>query len=80
MKIFKNKGFFFKSVLLHVFLVIIIAFVSVNFWENPIYDTIINSTNATMQGSKDISLIIIDNKSLESSVSFLVELYHYIFP
>mgnify|MGYP000027217939 CR=1 FL=1 len=66
MKIFKNKGFFFKSVLLHVFLVIIIAFVSVNFWENPIYDTIINSTNATMQGSKDISLIIIDNKSLES--------------
>lgn len=66
MKIFKIKGFFLKTILLHLFLVIIIAFVSVNFWENPIYDTIINSANATMQGSKDISLIIIDDKSLES--------------
>ena len=66
MKIFKIKGFFLKSILLHLFLVAIIAFVSVNFWENPIYDTIINSVNATMNGSKDIALVIIDNKSLES--------------
>lgn len=66
MKIFKIEGFFLKTILLHIFLVIIIAFVSINFWENPIYDTIINSSHATMKGSKDISLIIIDDKSLES--------------
>lgn len=66
MKIFKGKTFFFKSILFHLFLVLIIAFVSLNFWENPIYDTIVNSSSATVNGSKDISLIIIDNKSLES--------------
>lgn len=66
MKIFKGKAFFFKSILLHLFLVLVIAFVSINFWENPIYDAIINSSPATVQGSKDISLVIIDNKSLDS--------------
>lgn len=66
MKIFKGKAFFFKSILFHIFLVLIIAFVSINFWENPIYDTIVNSSSATVNGSKDISLVIIDNKSLES--------------
>ena len=66
MKIFKGKTFFIRSILLHIFLVIAIAFVSINFWENPIYDTIINSTSAKITGSKDISLIVIDNKSLDS--------------
>lgn len=66
MKLFKGKAFFFKSIFLHIFLVIIIAFVSVTFWENPIYDTIINSSSATVEGSKDISLVIIDNRSLDS--------------
>ena len=66
MKIFKGKAFFFKSVLLHIFLVLVIAFVSLNFWENPIFDTIVNSSSATVEGSKDISLVIIDNKSLDS--------------
>ena len=66
MKIFKGKTFFIRSILLHIFLVIAIAFVSINFWENPIYDTIINSTSAKIEGSKDISLIVIDDKSLDS--------------
>lgn len=66
MKIFKGKTFFIRSILLHVFLVIVIAFVSINFWENPVYDAIINSSSATVEGSKDISLIVIDNKSLDS--------------
>lgn len=66
MKIFKGKAFFFKSILFHIFLVTIIAIVSLSFWENPIYDTIVNSSSATINGSKDISLVIIDNKSLEN--------------
>lgn len=66
MKIFKGKAFFFKSILLHIFLVLIISFVSITFWENSIFDTVVNSSSATVNGSKDISLIIIDNKSLES--------------
>lgn len=66
MKIFKGKAFFFKSILLHIFLVLVISFVSITFWENPLFDAIVNSSPATVEGSKDISLIIIDNKSLES--------------
>lgn len=65
MKIFKGKAFFFKSIFIHIFLVLIIAFVSINFWENPVYDVMVNSSKATVEGSKDISLVIIDNKSLE---------------
>lgn len=66
MKIFKGKAFFFKSILLHIFLVLIISFVSITFWENPISDAIINSSSNTVETSKDVSLVIIDNKSLES--------------
>ena len=66
MKIFKGKAFFLKTIFFHIFLVLIIAFVSLNFWENPIYDTILNSTNATVSGSDEISLIVIDDKSLDS--------------
>lgn len=66
MKIFKGKAFFFKSILLHIFLMLIIAFVSINFWENSIYDTIVNASSSTENGSKDVVLVMIDNKSLES--------------
>ena len=66
MKIFKGKTFFLKTILLHIFLVAIIAFISTNFWENPVYDTIVNSSPATKNGSKQITLIMIDNKSTES--------------
>ena len=66
MKIFKGKAFFLKTIFFHIFLVFIIAFVSLNFWENPIYDTIVNSANATVSGSDEISLIVIDDKSLDS--------------
>ena len=66
MKIFKGKSFFFKSILLHIFLVCIISFISINFWENPIYDTIVNSSSSTIEGSKDITLVMIDNKSLDN--------------
>ena len=58
MKIFKGKAFFIKSFLLHIFLVAIIAFVSINFWENSIYDTFIKKSSATTQGSDAISLVV----------------------
>ena len=66
MKIFKGKAFFFKSIIFQIFLVLIISFVSINFWENPIYDTFINSSSSLKYGSDEISLIMIDNKSIES--------------
>ena len=66
MKIFKGKGFFFKSILFHIFLVVIISFVSVNFWEKPIGDAIVNASTSTVSGSDDVALVIIDNKSLDT--------------
>jgi adenylate cyclase len=82
MKIFKGKAFFFKSIFVHIFLVLIIAFVSINFWENPIFDTIVNNSSATVEGSKDINLVMIDNKSLESyrwpwARSLYAEIFEY---
>ncbi len=64
MKIFKGKAFFLKTIFFHIFLVLIIAFVSLNFWENPIYDTLVNKINAIQTGSDEISLIVIDDKSV----------------
>ncbi len=65
MKIFKGKAFFFKSILLHIFLTFIIALVSICYWENPVYDTFINSTTNS-NGSENISLVVIDDKSLDT--------------
>lgn len=65
MKIFKGKGFFLKSILLHIFLVLVISFVSVIFWEKPVFDAIINASTSTTTGSDEVSLVIIDNKSLD---------------
>lgn len=84
MKIFKGKIFFIRAALLHIILVFIIGFISINFWENPIYDAIINSTSATVDGSKDISLIVIDNKSLDSyrwpwARSLYGEIFEYLY-
>lgn len=66
MKIFKGKSFFFKTVLFQVFLICVISFISINFWENPIYDMFVKTSVATTHGSDDIALVMIDNKSLES--------------
>ena len=66
MKLFKGKTFFLKSILFHIFLVFLISFVSIYFWEKPIYDAMINASPATIHGSEEISLIVIDDKSLDS--------------
>ena len=65
MKIFKSKAFFLKSLLLHIFLIFVIAFVSISFWENPVFDAITNYTLDNSKSDDNISLVIIDNKSLE---------------
>lgn len=64
MKIFKGKAFFFKSILLYIFLVLVISLVSICYWENPIYDTLIKATSSKSFGSDNISLVVIDNRSL----------------
>lgn len=64
MKIFKGKAFFFKSILLHIFLVLVISFVSICFWENPVYDMLVKASSSNSIGSDEISLVVIDNKSL----------------
>lgn len=64
MKLFKGKAFFIKTIFIHIFLVFIIAFVSLTFWEKPIYDMLLKTTHATHYGSNDISLVVIDNRSL----------------
>ncbi len=67
MKIFKGKAFFFKSVLIYIFLVFVISCVSVIFWENPTCDFIIkNIVKAKPHGSGQIELVMIDNKSIET--------------
>ncbi|MBO6088183.1 adenylate/guanylate cyclase domain-containing protein [bacterium] len=66
MKIFKGKAFFFKSIIFQIFLVLIIAVVSVNFWEDRMYDVMVNKSSSLRQGSDEIALIVIDNKSIES--------------
>ncbi len=66
MKIFKGKAFFFKSILLHIFLVSIIALISITFWENPVYDFFVHSVvNRGQHGSNNIQLVMIDNKSID---------------
>ena len=66
MKIFKGKAFFFKTIIFQLFLILIISYVSLSFWENPVYDTMINLANAKTGGSEDITLIIIDDKSIQT--------------
>lgn len=66
MKIFKGKSFFFKSILFHIFLVVVIIFISVNFWEDRIYDVMIKKLTVLQHGSDEVALIVIDNKSVES--------------
>ena len=66
MKIFKGRAFFLKSLLFQIFLIFVISFVSISFWENPVFDTITNYTLKAFKSDDSISLVMIDNKSLET--------------
>lgn len=82
MKIFKGKAFFFKSILLYLFIISVIALVSIIFWENPINDTLTKITSSNSSASDDISLVVIDNQSLTAQRwpwprSFYGEIFNY---
>lgn len=64
MKIFKGKAFFFKTILLQIFLIALISFISITFWENSIYDIFIQNSKATVESTDDTILIMVDNKSI----------------
>ena len=67
MKIFKGKAFFIKSILLHIFLVFVISLISITFWENSFYDLFTKNVSQSANiGSKNIELIMIDDKSVDA--------------
>lgn len=66
MKIFKGKAFYIKSILLHIFLIFVISLVSITFWENAFYDLFTKNVSKSGNiGSKNIELIMIDDKSVD---------------
>lgn len=82
MKIFKGKAFFFKSVIFHILLMLVISFISISFWENPVCDTIINTSQifSPKYGSDDVVLVMIDdNSTKEYKWPWQRELYAEIF-
>ncbi len=64
MKKFKSKLFFIKSFFLHLFLSIIVIFLSWQFIEPSAYNFMIKNFSATKSGSDNISVIVIDDKSI----------------
>ncbi len=65
MKIFKQKIFFIKSLLLHIFLSVIIILISWQFFEPAVYNLMQEWFVARDNGSNEIVLIVIDDKSTE---------------
>lgn len=65
MKIFKGKSFFFKSILIHVFLVSVVALVSIFFWEKSFYNVIVRSFAEPIADKSDVVLLMIDDKSTD---------------
>ena len=64
MKILKSKGFFIKSFLLHFLLSIIVVILSWGFLEPFAYNFMMKYFGATRQGSDNIVIIAIDDKSM----------------
>lgn len=65
MKIFKRKAFFIKSILLHLFLSIVVILLCWNLIEPNAYNFMVKNFVATESGDKNISVIVIDDKSIE---------------
>ena len=65
MKIFKQKIFFIRSLLLHIFLSVIIILISWQFFEPAVYNLMQEWFVARDNGSNEIVLIVIDDKSTE---------------
>lgn len=64
MKKIKQKAFYIKAALMHIFLIIVISAVSLFLWENKFYDGFAGGT--AVEGSKDIAIVTIDDKSIET--------------
>jgi len=65
MKIFKRKAFFIKSMLLHLFLSIVVILLCWNLIEPNAYNFMVKNFVATQTGDSNISVIVIDDKSIE---------------
>lgn len=66
MKIFKGKSFFFKSILIHIFLVTIVAIVSICFWEKSFYNLIVRNLAKPVSDNSQTVLVMIDDKSTDT--------------
>lgn len=64
MKKFKSKLFFIKSFFLHLFLSLVVIFLSWQFIEPNAYNFMIKNFSATKSGSDNIAVIVIDDKSI----------------
>lgn len=64
MKIFKSKGFLIRSFFLHLFLSIVVVLLTWAFLEPFAYNFMMKNFSATREGSKDIVIIAIDDKSI----------------
>ncbi len=64
MKLLKQKAFFIKSFFLHLFLSVIVVLLSWIFVEPNAYNYMVKNFGATQNGSNDIALIVIDDKSI----------------
>ncbi len=66
MKKIKQKVFFIKAAMLYILLVGFISLVSLFLWENKFYDMLLLSSSANPSNYSDISVILIDDKSVEA--------------
>ena len=64
MKILKSKGFFIKSFFLHLFLSIVVMILTWAFLEPFAYNFMTKYFSAVREGSSDIAIIAIDDKSI----------------
>lgn len=64
MKLLKQKAFFIKSFFLHLFLSVIVVLLSWIFIEPNAYNYMVKNFGAAQNGSDNIALIVIDDKSI----------------
>ena len=66
MKLLKGKAFFFKSIVIHLFLMAVIAIISISFWEDSFYNILTKNLSKDISKNSSISLIMIDDKSTDT--------------
>ena len=61
----KSKSFFVYSGLIHIFLSIVIIITSYLFFVPNVYNFMVSNFSATDIGDENISLVVIDDKSVD---------------